>query len=91
MKNHFLSFLGNFNTSNQEPSSDDELLDAIRTARQEWYAAQSYFENVSDQELVDYSIYKLEAAKRKYMYLLNLARKEGLVNNQVIQEKNNLG
>jgi hypothetical protein len=91
MKNHFLSFLGNFNTSNQEPSSDDELLDAIRTARQEWHAAQSYFENVSDQELVDYSIYKLEAAKRKYMYLLNLARKEGLVNNQVIQEKNNLG
>jgi len=91
MKNHIFSFLESFDRNDQEISSDQELLDAIRTARQEWHVAQSYFENVSDQELVDYSIYELEAAKRKYMYLLKLAKKEGLVNNQVIQEKDNLG
>lgn len=91
MKNYLLAFLGGYNTDEQQDNGDRELLGAVHAARQEWYAAQSYFENVSDPELVDYAIYKIEAAKRKYMYLLKEARKEGLANHCVIQEINRSG
>jgi hypothetical protein len=86
MKNYLLSLLGNYHTNDQQQSSDRELLDAVHAAQLEWYAAQSYFENVSDPELVDYAIYKMEAAKRRYMYLLKAARKEGLEDNRAVQQ-----
>ncbi len=65
---------------------EKEFLQLIQEARDEWLQAQNYFENVSDPELVDYAIYRAEAAKRRYMYLLKQARIYGLENHQVIQE-----
>jgi hypothetical protein len=52
--------------------------DCIGRARDEWKAATNYFEMVSDPDLVDHAIYLLEAAERKYMYLLKRAKAEGL-------------
>ncbi len=66
--------------------NQNEFLQLIQEARDEWYQAQNYFENVSEPDLVDYAIYKAEAAKKRYMYLLKLARIYGIQNNQVIQE-----
>ena len=66
--------------------NQNEFLELIREARDEWYQAQNYFENVSEPDLVDYAIFKAEAAKRRYMYLLKQARIYGIKNNQVIQE-----
>ncbi|HOB19220.1 MAG TPA: YaaL family protein [Candidatus Atribacteria bacterium] len=83
MKRFLLAFLGGYD-GEEGPQDDALLLDNVKKAREEWYAAQNYFNNVSDPELVDYAIYKVEEARRKYMYLLNLAKKEGLVQNQVI-------
>jgi hypothetical protein len=92
MKNYLLAFLGgDYDMEEQQANNGKELLEAVHTARQEWVAAQSYFENVSDPELVDYAIFKQEAAKRKYMYLLNLARKEGLADSRIVQEINKAG
>ncbi len=51
---------------------------SISRAREEWLAAKNYFEMVSDPDLVDHAIYLLEAAERKYMYLLKRAKNEGL-------------
>ena len=42
----------------------------------DWQAAMNYFETVKDPELVDFAIYDLEAAKKKYLYLLGLLRQE---------------
>ncbi|MCL4423990.1 MAG: YaaL family protein [Firmicutes bacterium] len=56
------------------PSRIPSLEEVIADAHQEWLAAQNYFENVSDPELVDHAIYLLEAAERKYVYLLRQAR-----------------
>ena len=42
----------------------------INDAQREWQEAQNYFNNVSDPELVDHASYLLQAAERKYMYLL---------------------
>lgn len=60
---------------------DDEYLDfcsTIAMAHQEWVDAQNFFENVVDAELIDHAIYKIEAAKSKYIYLLKIARENGI-------------
>lgn len=49
---------------------DPEYLDKVHEAWLQWQAAQNYFENVSDPDLVDYAIYDLEAARRRYIYML---------------------
>ncbi|MCT8978736.1 YaaL family protein [Clostridium sp. CX1] len=55
-----------------------KLLNAIDKAREDLKMAREYFNGVNDPRLVDYAIYMEEAAKAKYMYLLNEARKVGL-------------
>ncbi|NLJ86426.1 MAG: YaaL family protein [Firmicutes bacterium] len=54
----------------------DDLEAVIEQARQEWVNARTFFDNVVDPDLVDYAIYSIEAAERKYMYLLRKARKQ---------------
>lgn len=46
----------------------------VKKALQDWKAATVYFENVSDPALIDYAAYDMEAARRKYVYLLNAAK-----------------
>lgn len=98
MKNYLLSLFGS-NKVDDKPASekqgveklaeeDQELIDSVQAAKEEWQAAQVYFENVSEPDLVDFSIYKLEAARRKYMYLLKLARNEGVENRRILEGDN---
>ena len=47
----------------------------IYLAKQEWEAAKNYFDLVSDPELVDYAVFALETAKKKYIYLLKKAQR----------------
>jgi len=55
------------------------LVEAIDEARREWQTARAYFETVSDPALVDHAIYVMEAAEKKYMYLLRMARENKVV------------
>ncbi|WP_406677416.1 DUF2508 family protein [Neomoorella carbonis] len=55
----------------------EALAEAIREAREEWWAAQRFFAEVTEPDLVDQAIYRLEAAERKYMYLWKLVRSGG--------------
>lgn len=50
----------------------------VEKARQDWLAALSMFNNVSERELVDQAIFTLNAAERRYCYLLGEVRKEKL-------------
>lgn len=43
---------------------------SIQAALQEWKDAVAYFESVHDPELVEYAAYGIEAARRKYIFLL---------------------
>jgi len=54
-----------------------EIAEAIREAKNEWIAAQRFFAEVTDPDLVDQAIYRLEAAERKYMYLWKEVRNNG--------------
>jgi hypothetical protein len=46
----------------------------VRQAYSDLKAAENYFDNVDDPDLVDFAIYDLEAAKKKYAYMLKKAR-----------------
>jgi len=69
-----------FFDSAEEPIQTPEmrLTEQIREAHQEWVRAQKYFQWVSDPELVDHAIFAEEAARRKYIYLLNQAKNQGI-------------
>lgn len=60
----------------QAPKLD--MLELVEQARQEWLNTDRYFDCVTDPELVDHAILLKDAAQKKYMYMLRLARAEGL-------------
>lgn len=85
---HWLAFLGSLEEGFQNRSREDaEFLSLVQAARVEWQTAQNFFEHVSEPELVDLAIYKLEAARRRYMYLLKQARIQGLEEKQIFKTK----
>jgi len=59
----------------EEEALDDFFL-SVDNAKQEMYDAQNYFDNVTEQELVDHAIYKIEAAKSKFTFLIKLAKEK---------------
>lgn len=61
-----------------EPKPLPPITDVVEQARQEWLDAQIYYNSVSDSDLVDHAVYLMQAAEKKYMYLLKQARKEGI-------------
>lgn len=65
------------NASDLSPEQQKLLRDVLK-AREEWRAAHSYFNNASDPALVDHAYLLLEAAERKYMFLLKEAKAQGL-------------
>lgn len=58
----------------REPAETPWPEQVIEEARREWLRAGSYFENVTDPDLIDHAIYSVRAAEKKYMYLLKRAR-----------------
>ena len=62
----------------KEESQESELIDLINKAQKEWKIAINNFNYCSDRDMVDYSIYSMEAAEKRYITLLKMARKENL-------------
>lgn len=56
---------------------EPKLLTAVEECRRTWQNA-CYDFNFCDAELVDYMVYKINAAERQYMALLAQAKREGL-------------
>jgi len=54
-----------------ELSDTEDLLKEIDQARMEWDIANQYFNWVDHPDMVEYMIYYIKAAEKKYMYLLN--------------------
>lgn len=59
-------------------SDNYQLVSEVRQTIKELKDAEIYFQNVTDPDLVDYAIYRLESLKRKYIYLLKKAKEEGI-------------
>ena len=61
---------------NQQTERDQVLHQLLKQAREQWYLAREYFEFVKDPELVDLAINNLEAAERRFNYLLKQIREQ---------------
>jgi len=55
-----------------------QLVLEIRKAHQEWVAAQAHFEFAVEKDQVDYAIYALEAAEKRFEMLIKQAKKQGI-------------
>ena len=66
---NFRSIIENFLRQKKADNKNDIYIN-IENAKREWEDAKNIFENVSQPDLVDYAIYKVEAAEKKYIYLL---------------------
>ena len=73
-----ISYVLNNVNGTREKDENEEFIRTIFLAKQEMHDAQSFFDSVTDPELVDHAIYKMEAAKSRYVYLLKLAKDKGL-------------
>lgn len=51
------------------------ILRQIRKTLQEQDDMKNYFNNITDPDLIDYSIYYIKALEKKYCYYLKKARK----------------
>lgn len=52
-----------------------ELIQEIEAARKEWEIAQMKLDYVLDKDQIDYAIYALEAAEKRYEMLLRTAKR----------------
>lgn len=64
--------------SSRYTKNQRKLLNDIEKAREEIERCSVYFDTVKEPHLVDYAIHMEEAAKAKYMYLLNEAKRNGI-------------
>jgi hypothetical protein len=62
----------------QERSDKYELWMEIRKAHAEWQLAQQRLDYVTDKDQIDYAIYALEAAEKRYEMLLKAAKRARL-------------
>lgn len=60
----------------KESQGNDEMLESIHRAQKEWMDKEKYFDYATDPDLIDFAIYEIEASKRKYAYLLKLAKEQ---------------
>lgn len=74
----FFSFRSGKLTSPSEQERKEELVEQIDKAREEWDLARCQLDQMSEPELIDYAVYRLQAAEKRYMYLLKKAEKKGI-------------
>jgi hypothetical protein len=81
-ENSFFSAVGNLYaqviTGESIQTEEDKMINNIKEAHEEWRNAEKYFQDATDPDLIDYAIYRVEAAKTRYTYLLKVAREMGI-------------
>ena len=70
-------FFSSFLKKKKEVMSEEqiELFQEIAEAREEWSAAYDKFDYATDKDQVDYAIFAIEAAEKRYEMLLRRAKK----------------
>ena len=71
------------------PDMYEKLLEDMEIAKMEINVARSMFNNVNDDDLIEVAIYSENVARKRYDYLLSIARKRGIrVGTDYIVERN---
>lgn len=80
--NRLFSFLSVGNKADIIPANEadeiHEIIQNLKSAREEWIGANMDFEYAGDQDLVDYYTYKIKAYQIRYEYFLKLAKEKGI-------------
>lgn len=61
---------------NNDDRISEKVLEEIQESIREMEAAESMFNSVDDPKLIEAAIYREEAAKRKFDYLLSIAKEQ---------------
>ncbi|MBO8126881.1 MAG: YaaL family protein [Firmicutes bacterium] len=72
------NILSTFLSAEEDYGEVEQLLENIESARQDWQNARNFFDEVTDPDLVDMAIYSMDAAEKRYVYLLKLAKVRGI-------------
>lgn len=59
----------------EKRSEHDESQLYVKRALAAWKDAQNYFENVSDPDLIEFAVYDMQAAERRYEYMIKCAKR----------------
>lgn len=62
----------------QENPAEESIYKSLDQARQDWENAKNIFENVTNPDLIDYAIYNVDAAEKRYTYLLKQIKNKGV-------------
>ena len=60
-----------YNRDNDIDETQLNYIEEVKLAWRQWQSTISFFENVVEPELVEVAIYSMEAAKRKYVYMIS--------------------
>ena len=60
------------------PNMYEKLLEDMENAKMEINVARSMFNNVNDDKLIEVAIYSENVARKRYDYLLSIAREHGI-------------
>jgi hypothetical protein len=55
-----------------------EFFNQVRKAHKDWQIAIDNFNHYIDPDMIDYAVYDIDAAEKKFIYLIKKARKENL-------------
>lgn len=58
-------------------TEEDEIIEDLKKAHQEWKMKEEYFKWATDPDLIDHAAYELKASKIKYIYFLKKAKELG--------------
>lgn len=73
---NFISALFTMEHQEFERQHYDDYFRIVEQARCEWQEAKMKFEQATDPDLIDSTIYAIEAAEKRYVYLLKKVREE---------------
>jgi len=59
-------------------NEESEILECLRSAREEWIDANRNFKYANDEEMIDYFTYKIKASEVRYEFYLKKAKEKGI-------------
>jgi len=62
----------------QKGCAPREFLDQVRDAHSEWCSALNRFNYCTEADIIDFAVYNLSAAEKRYTYFIKKARKENI-------------
>lgn len=84
MRNWLKAWKGKDNGPSESFRQDRlQLLQEIRQAHMEWVTAQRRFDYVLEKEQIDYAVYALEAAEKRFEMLIKQAKNMNIIAGEV--------